>query len=216
MQRLDLQMDYWNQVGPTKPFAHPVNIQKLARWVSTPSRIVDYGCGYGRALSILHANGYTNLIGLDPASAMITVARQSYPSIPFAVMDDYRRIDLPDASVDAVLLMCVLTCVPTDDGQRAIISEITRVLRPQGVLYISDMWLQTDSKNLQRYAEFEKKYGLYGVFDLSEGVTVRHHEPAWIETLTKDYDSLSLEEIAVETMNRNSASAFQWFGRRRQ
>jgi hypothetical protein len=45
-------------------------------------------------------------------------------------------------------------------------------------------------------------------------VTVRHHDRAWIETLTKDYELLELEEIPVKTMNGHPASAFQWYGRK--
>ena len=213
-RRLDLQIDYWNQVGPTKPCAHPVNVEQLGRWVSPTDRILDYGCGYGRALGFLHVNGYTNLIGVDPAPAMIDAARQNFPAISFDVLNDYQRVQLPDASVDGVLLLSVLTCVPTNEGQRAIISEIIRVLRPGGVLYISDMFLQTDSRNVERYVRDEKKYGIYGIFDLSEGVTVRHHTRGWIEILTKDFDSLELEDISVHTMNGHSAKAFQWFGRK--
>ena len=145
---------------------------------------------------------------------MIAAARQSFPSISFDVLSDYQKLNLPDGSVDAVLLFTVLTCVPTDEGQRAIIAEITRVLRSGGGLYISDMFLQTDSRNVERYIRGEKKYGIYGVFDLREGVTVRHHERAWIETLTRGYESLALEEIAVQTMNGHPATAFQWFGRK--
>jgi len=213
-QRLDLQIDYWNQVGPTKPFAHPVNIEQLGRWVSPTDRILDYGCGYGRALGLLYANGYTNLIGVDPAPAMIDAARQNFPAISFDILNDDQRVQLPDGSVDGVLLLSVLTCVATNEGQRAIISEITRVLRPGGVLYISDMFLQTDSRNVERYVRDEKKYGIYGIFDLREGVIVRHHTRGWIETLTKDFESLELEEISVHTMNGHSAKAFQWFGRK--
>lgn len=43
---------------------------------------------------------------------------------------------LSSTSVDAVLLFTVLTCVPTDDGQQAIVREAGRVLRPGGLLYI--------------------------------------------------------------------------------
>ena len=211
--RLDLQIDYWNEVGPTKPCAHPVNIAQLSRWVSPTSRILDYGCGYGRALGLLQANGYTNLIGVDPAPAMIAAARQRFPGISFDVLDDYRKINLPDDSVDAVLLFTVLTCVPTDEGQRAIVSEITRVLRPGGLLYMSDMFLQTDSRNVERYIRDEKKYGIYGVFDVSDGATVRHHDRQWIETLTKNFEALVVDEIPVQTMNGHPATAFQWFGR---
>ena len=212
-RRLDLQIDYWNGAA-TKPFAHPVNVEKLGRLVSPGSRILDYGCGYGRALGILHSSGYRNLIGLDPTPAMIAAARQNFPEIAFEVLDDYRNVGLPDASVDAVLLFAVLTSVATDEGQMAIMSEISRLIRPGGVLYISDMLLQSDTRNVERYREGEKKHGVYGVFDLPEGVTVRHHERAWIQKLTGDYETLSFEEISVQTMNGHPAVAFQCFCKR--
>jgi SAM-dependent methyltransferase len=212
-RKLDLQMDYWNRIGPSKPFAHPVNVTQFSRWVPPSARVLDYGCGYGRALGILHSNGYSDLIGVDPAPAMIAAARENFPSISFEVLADFQKVNLPDSTVDAVLLLSVLTCVPTDDGQRAIMSEITRLLPSGGVLYISDLFLQTDSRNVERYIANEKKYGIYGVFDLREGATVRHHERAWIETLTSGFAVLALEEIPVQTMNGHPATAFQWFGR---
>src|SRR5436190_301964 len=129
---LDLQIDYWNQVGPTKPFAHPVNVAQLKRLLEPTSRILDYGCGYGRALGILHSSGYKSLIGVDPAPAMIAAAQQNFPAISFEVLEDFRKVSLPDGSVDAALLLSVLTCVPTNEGQRAIMAELTRVLRPGG------------------------------------------------------------------------------------
>jgi hypothetical protein len=53
------------------------------------------------------------------------------------------------------------------------------------------------------------------VFDLPEGVTVRHHDRNWIETLTKDFQTVALDNIEVRTMNGNPAQAFQWFGSKR-
>jgi hypothetical protein len=61
-----------------------------------------------------------------------------------------------------------------------VLQELRRVLRAGGLLYISDLWLQTDARNVQRYVCDHPKYGRYGVFDLPEGVTVRHHDrPGW-------------------------------------
>ncbi|HET6855012.1 MAG TPA: class I SAM-dependent methyltransferase [Pyrinomonadaceae bacterium] len=208
---LDHQLDYWNTEGPQKPFAHPLNLQRLGQWLSPDSRILDFGCGYGRSLGELSKAGYRNLIGFDFSPAMIAAARARFPEITFDETQS-SNIRLPDASVAGALLFSVLTCVPTDDGQRAIVRELRRVLRPGGLLYISDLWLQKDERNLARYARDEPKYGTYGVFDLPEGVTVRHHEPKWIETLTRDFETVALDDIEVVTMNGNPAKAFQWFG----
>jgi SAM-dependent methyltransferase len=215
VQDLDNQLDYWNRMGPAKTFGHPVNFERLSH-LTSDSRIVDYGCGYGRALGLLFERGYHNLIGFDPAAAMVALARQSFPGISFEEMKSPPHLDLPDASVDAVLLFAVLTCVPSDQGQRAIVQEAKRVLRPGGLLYISDLWLQTDERNLERYNRDEHRYGKYGVFDLPEGVTVRHHDPRWIEKLTRGFDKLALDELDVQTMNGNPAKGFQWFGLKRK
>ena len=122
---------------------------------------------------------------------------------------------MPDAHFDAVLLFSVLTCVPGDAGQRAIVQEATRVLAPGGLLYVSDLWLQTDPRNIARYEAGRQRYGTYGVFDLPEGVTVRHHDRRWLDELTGGYQRLALDELQVPTMNRNTADGFQWFGRKR-
>ncbi len=203
-------------MGPGKPFGHPVNFERLSRWLTPDSRILDLGCGYGRALGLLFDRGYHNLIGFDPAAAMVALARERFPAIAFDELKSPPHVDLPDFSVDAVLLFSVLTCVVTNEGQRAIVREVQRVLRPGGLLYISDLWLQTDERNRERYLRDEPKYGTHGVFDLPEGVTVRHHDPRWIEELTREFDELALDHVEVHTMNGNPAKAFQWFGSKRR
>jgi SAM-dependent methyltransferase len=211
---LDRQIEYWNREGPQKSFGHPLNFERLKQWLSPDSVILDLGCGYGRALGLLSEHGYHNLIGLDPAPAMVAMARERFPSVSFEELDS-PQLPLEAASVDATLLFSVLTCIPTNEGQRAILEEVGRVLKPGGLVYISDLWLQTDERNMERYARDKSKYGTYGVFELPEGVTVRHHDPRWIEALTRDFDTLALDQIEVVTMNGNPARAFQLFGSKR-
>jgi len=221
MSDLDNQLEYWNTEGTQKVFGHPLNLDRVSQWLSRESRILDFGCGYGRSLGELFAAGYRNSIGFDFSPAMIAAARARFPAIDFRELEPQfgstaplasGSIPVPDSSVDGALVFSVLTCIPTDNGQRALIAELHRVLRPGGLLYISDLWLQSDDRNLTRYARDEAKYGNYGVFDLPEGVTVRHHSPEWIATLTSDFERVALDEIEVLTMNRNPAKAFQWFG----
>jgi SAM-dependent methyltransferase len=211
MTDLDRQFEYWNTAGAEKSFAHPLRLDRIKQWLPRESRILDFGCGYGRCLGELFEAGYRNLIGLDFSPAMIAAARERFPAIDFQEIES-ATIPLPDASIDGALLFSVLTCVPTNEGQRGIVGELRRVLRPGGLLYISDLSLQPDERNRTRYIRDEPKYGIYGVFDLPEGVTVRHHHPSWIEQLTSEFETVALDHIDVVTMNGNAAQAFQWFG----
>ena len=211
MVDLDRQLEYWDKEGPQKTFGHPINFDRLNQWLNAGSRILDFGCGYGRSLGALFEAGYRNLIGFDFSPAMIATARNRFPGITFQELTS-TNLPLEDASIDAALLFSVLTCVPSDHGQRTIVGEISRVLKPGGLLYISDLWLQTDERNLERYARDEAKYGQYGVFDLPEGVTVRHHDPKWIDSLTQGFKNVARDDLNVVTMNGNPARAFQWFG----
>ena len=208
------QTDYWNQAGPGKPFTHPVNLERLEQFLPCTSRILDFGCGYGRVLALLRERGFTNLMGVDHASALIALARERHPDIQFEELPDPLHLPLAENSFDGVLLIAVLTCIPSNEHQIAIMNELHRVLRPGGVMYISDLWLQTDARNVERYSRGYEKHGLYGVFDLPEGVTLRHHDRKWIEQLTSGFERLALDEIETKTMNGNSASGFQLFCRR--
>jgi hypothetical protein len=47
---------------------------------------------------------------------------------------------------------------------------------------------------------------------LPEGVTLRHHDPAWIEHLTRPFINVALEQVDVTTMNGHPARGFRWLG----
>lgn len=214
MQGIDCQIEYWNRVGLTKPYSHSVNFDRLSTYVAQDAALLDYGCGYGRVLESLRDRGYQNLIGAEPAEALVIAARARLSGARILQLPHPPQLDLSDLSVDGVLLFGVLTCIPTDEGQLAVAKEVHRVIKPGGLLYISDFWLQTDPRNVNRYELGYAKYGKYGVFDLPEGVTLRHHHPDWIAQLTAAFDRLVLDDTTVLTMNGHQAKAFQWFGRR--
>lgn len=105
--------------------------------------------------------------------------------------------------------------MPTENQQRALFDEVQRILRTGGLLYISDLLVNTDPRNLERYEQFVEQLGTYGVFQLPEGVIVRHHTEERIQSLTAAFDCLEYEPFTVTTMNGHSSAAFQYLGRLR-
>ncbi len=207
------QKDYWDGVSGTKTFTTPFQVEEFAEYVSKDAVILDVGCGYGRTLNELSQSGYRNLIGVDFSEGMIERGKRQFPQLDLRVMEN-SSIGLADASVDAVILFAVLTCIPDGAEQRALIAEIRRVLKPGGILYVNDFLLNDDERNLKRYSEFADKYGVYGVFELPEGAVVRHHDEDWIQSLLSDLTKFRYERLTFTTMNGHRSNGFYFIGRK--
>ena len=205
------QKEYWDRVSETKEFTTPFQESEFARYVRKDARIADIGCGYGRTLDQLRHLGYTHLIGFDFSEGMIRRGKHLFPELDLRVKPS-SRIDLPDASMDAVILFAVLTCIPQDGDQEILLSEILRVLRPGGILYVNDFLLNDDERNRRRYREFADKYGTYGVFELPEGVVLRHFSQERILCLLEGFFINEFEPLVFTTMNGNRANGFYLIG----
>jgi SAM-dependent methyltransferase len=208
MSDLDTQTSYWNAVAAAKTFTHPLHMPWL-NGVDRNAAILDYGCGYGRTMQALKHEGFSNLAGIDSSPEMIARARTLNPDLHFSVLDAPPALALPDASIDVVVLFAVLTCIPSNGAQRNLIGELARVLRPGGMLYLSDLLLQDDERNLDRYAQFAEHYGTYGVFETNDGAVCRHHSPDWFATLLADLNIADTRKITVTTMNGNESAGIQ-------
>jgi len=213
MQTLISQAPYWDRVADEKRFSHPLNLDWLQRCSKQQARILDYGCGYGRTLTELSRAGFENLVGADFSQAMLARAAVTAQHSMFVRNDGY-GLPFNDDCFDAVLLFAVLTCIPDGDQQLSLLAETKRVLRPGGLLYLSDVLVNDDARNLERYARDAGKYNCYGVFELPEGVVVRHHSKEWIAEITSSFQQLEYEPFEVTTMNGNASAAFQYLGRK--
>lgn len=114
--------------------------------------ILDLGCGTGRDAFVAAAlAGPTGrVIGVDMTEEQIDVARRHREAVAEALahdapttdfrlglIEDLGALGIEDESVDVVISNCVLNLAP--DKER-VFREITRVLRPSGELYFSDVF----------------------------------------------------------------------------
>ncbi|WP_027344193.1 class I SAM-dependent methyltransferase [Hamadaea tsunoensis] len=206
---LGSQLAYWDGVGATKTFTHPVDHDWLAG-VRRDARVLDYGCGYGRVMAELAERGFTDVSGVDLSPALIERGRRSRPDLEFAVLESPPGLERAPASVDLVLLFAVLTCVPDDAGQRALVAELRRVLAPGGLLYVSEPVRQDDERNRSRYAAHAERFGTpYGVFTTDDGAVCRHHDLPSLRGLLSDFEPVRERTIDVTTMNGHRSQAVQ-------
>lgn len=205
------EQEYWDSVSETKQFTTPFQANEFADYVGFDAIILDVGCGYGRTLDELHHLGYQHLIGIDFSQGMIDRGKQQVPYLDLRLKKD-ARIDLPDHSIDAIILFAVLTCIKSNEEQKTLISEIYRVLKPTGILYINDFLINTDERNRSRYRKYESKYGVYGIFELPEGAVLRHHSEKWLKELLCNFCTLEYKRLTFTTMNGHKSNGFYFIG----
>jgi SAM-dependent methyltransferase len=137
----------------------PVDLQELvARYFIRGGITADIGCGSGREVAWLNANGFP-AVGFDASDGLLAEARSRYPELDFA------HAELPDlegiapGSYDNVL--CETVIMHLERAQIApSVARMFDILKPSGILYLS--WRVTDG------ADQRDQYGrLYAAFDVS-------------------------------------------------
>ena len=189
------------------------DIELLNKFFNKQSRIVDFGCGYGRIVKQLTDLGFENVCGFDTSKELIARGK-STNNLDLYYIDNPKELKLEDNSIDCIVLFAVLTCIPSNEGQNDLINLLISKLKKGGIIYISDYYLQENSVEVERYEYLNGDQNNFGVFKLPEGATFRHHTKKWIKTLTKDLDILIENPLIVKTMNGNNANGFQIIGKK--
>lgn len=105
--------------------------------VEPPADVLDAPCGYGRHSLMLADAGY-RVTGADRSAVLLDEARRRSggPDWPRWVQADHRKLPFQDDSFDAVLTLFSSLGYRGEEGDRATLREVRRVLRPDGALVI--------------------------------------------------------------------------------
>ncbi len=134
----------------------PDDLYGLLRSYFTPGLTADIGCGSGREVAWLAANGYA-AIGYDASPALIAEAKRRHPNCDFRIAALPRLDGIAPESFDNVLCETVIMHLARDE----IASSVRRLIditKPGGALYLS--WRVTKDAD-QR----DKSGRLYAAFD---------------------------------------------------
>ncbi|KUJ68862.1 methyltransferase type 11 [Streptomyces albus subsp. albus] len=206
---------YWETTGAGHTFTHPLDTELLTRHVPVEARILDYGCGYGRLAAELDALGYLRVCGVDPSAALVARGRVEHPGLDLRQLDGL-PLPFADGEFDAALLFAVLTCVPEERVQRETVAELARVVRPGGVLYLSDVPLQHDEYHRARYEAAAEWAEAYGVFGIEDGGVFRHQDPVGLRVLLAEwgFEVAEEREDPVPTLSGGVVTRLQVVARR--
>ena len=106
------------------------------RWLTSPSVVLDIGCGTGRTSRALRAAGH-EVFASDIAEPMVRAAAEQSPGIPFSVIDA-RWLAVGTGSVDVALFSWNGIDFLLDEADRGLaIAEMARVTRRGGLVALS-------------------------------------------------------------------------------
>ncbi|MEO5940996.1 MAG: class I SAM-dependent methyltransferase [Candidatus Limnocylindrales bacterium] len=122
--------------------------------------IVELGPGTGFYVRLWRRAGVASLVGLDITEVACQRLSVLYPEFRFVQSDISETWPVADHSADIVTAFDVLFHIVDDDRFDAAIAEAARVLRPGGVLVVSDLFANGPqfagfhqvSRTLERYA----------------------------------------------------------------
>jgi SAM-dependent methyltransferase len=118
----------------------------------------DIGCGSGREVAWLNANGFS-AAGFDASDGLLAEARARYPALGFMHAELPELRGIAAAAYDN--LLCETVIMHLDRAQIApSVRRMLELVKPGGVIYLS--WRVTDD------ADIRDKHGrLYAAFDAS-------------------------------------------------
>jgi SAM-dependent methyltransferase len=135
----------------------PVDLQEIvSRFFIRGGATADVGCGSGREVAWLNANGFP-AAGFDASEGLLAEARARYPDLNFAWAELPALRGIAANTYDNVLCETVIMHLDRDRIASAV-GRLLDIVKPGGVFYLS--WRVTEDAD-QR----DKYQRLYAAFD---------------------------------------------------
>jgi 2-polyprenyl-3-methyl-5-hydroxy-6-metoxy-1,4-benzoquinol methylase len=143
---------------------------------------------------------------------MLLRGKSLYPELELKNKDINNRLE--KNKYDVIILFTVLACIENNNAQKKLILNIFNALKKNGMIYVCDLLLNEDTRNINRYEKYKNKYSNYGTWELKGGGIIRHHNKKWIKYLLGLFKTLEYNEIQCKTMNGNLTNIFSYFGKK--
>lgn len=201
-----MSSNIWNDIATKRSYDDPFYLDKLKKYMTNDSIIIDYGCGYGRLVNMLNENGYTNVMGFDTSEQMISRGLSENPILNIKLIE-HAKIPVNDNSIDVVIMSTIICCVSSDNKRNDIMKEIIRILKPNGIMYIVDFLTTNNEYYLSKYEEWANELG-YGIFKNCDAAIIKHSTNDEINKLTHNFKKEWFEEQKYMSPNGYSINSF--------
>jgi SAM-dependent methyltransferase len=119
----------------------PDDLHAIVRRFFKPGLTADIGCGSGREVAWLAANGFPAL-GYEPSQGLRAEARSRYPGLAFHDAALPELVGISDGAFENVLCETVIMHLRRESIVPSVV-RLLSILKPDGVLYLS--WRVTES-----------------------------------------------------------------------
>jgi SAM-dependent methyltransferase len=179
----------WRAAGePPPPGPRDEVVTVTTKYLSIGSRILEGGCGRANKVKALADAGF-EAIGVDFAEDAVGRAQLYYPQLDIR-QGDVRSLKFPDAYFDGYWSIGVIEHFW--DGYDAILAEAHRVLRADGILFLTAPWLSP-------FRKYKARVGGYVRSDFN-------HEPEGFYQY-----ALGRQEVSAQ-LARHGFNLMQWSG----
>jgi len=164
---MDASSRFWDKIADRyskKPVADEASYQKkleITRSYFRPDmEVLEFGCGTG-STAIAHSPHVGHIRAVDVSSKMLEIAREKagrakVDNITFE-QATIEQLDVPDASLDAVLGLSILHLL---EDKEDVVARVFRMLKPGGVFVTSTACVGDTMKFLKIIAPIGKALGL--------------------------------------------------------
>jgi arsenite methyltransferase len=134
------------------------HVAQICEIVRPHETVIDLGCGPAIQLAMVaRLNPRTRFVGLDLSSEMLTradayIKEQNLSNVELQQTDIANLKDFRDHGVDAAISTVTLHHLPDFRTLESAFSELRRVLKPEGGLYLVDFGHLRSEKSIQSFA----------------------------------------------------------------
>jgi len=155
------KVDAYNQAGRADAVMAPVYLYHCAHAfevIRPGDLVVDLACGPANQLAMVaKLNTEARFLGIDLSEPMLSrardhVAREHLVNVELRCGDISRLNDIPDRSVDAVISTMALHHLPTRAHLQATFTEIARILKSAGGVYLVDFGHLKSERSIHYFA----------------------------------------------------------------
>ena len=186
----------WNHIADKVNFNLEIDLQRFTKDVSLDSRVLDFGCGYGRISNTLVSRGYTDVYGIDSSIKMIERGKKEFPELSLKHSSS-DLLPYPSDYFDAVVACAVFTCITSFEKRTLQIGELYRVLKPAGVLHLVDFTAERTNTHTSSF-----------------GITMLHSNPEELRQLVADFSILHEAVNDTNTIGGSPARSYSVFARK--